>query len=327
MSKKIVTTIVTLSVILATVGIIAGINMSKKKKGGMGGFGGFPGGGFGGRPASVTSVRTIVAKKDVLTDFVNTSGEIQTQTSIDVFPSIGGKVVEINVSLGSPVSKGDVIAYIDPSQAGSYYVKSPVVAPIDGSIISSPVKTGQTVNASSVITKIGDINNLQVTAKIPERYVADLEIGEKAQIILQAYPDEVFYASIVRISPVVDAATRTKEIILNFDKNYSKVNAGMYAKVKLFTKDYSGYPAINQDALVNNNDEYFLYVVKEDSSVEKRKVTLGKNIDGYYQILSGINPGEVVVIEGMLTLYEGAKVKDISGNVKALETSQENRKE
>lgn len=327
MSKKIVTTIVTLSVILATVGIIAGINMSKKKKGGMGGFGGFPGGGFGGRPASVTSVRTIVAKKDVLTDFVNTSGEIQTQTSIDVFPSIGGKVVEINVSLGSPVSKGDVIAYIDPSQAGSYYVKSPVVAPIDGSIISSPVKTGQTVNASSVITKIGDINNLQVTAKIPERYVADLEIGEKAQIILQAYPDEVFYASIVRISPVVDAATRTKEIILNFDKNYSKVNAGMYAKVKLFTKDYSGYPAINQDALVNNNDEYFLYVVKEDSSVEKRKVTLGKNIDGYYQILSGINPGEVVVIEGMLTLYEGAKVKDISGNVKAPETSQENRKE
>ena len=41
------------------------------------------------------------------------------------------------------------------------------------------------------------------------------------------------------------------------------------------------------------------------------KVTLGKNVDGYYQILSGIEFGETVVTEGMLTLYEGAKVRDI----------------
>ena len=302
---------VVIAIILITVVAIVAVNLFKGKKKPA-----FPmAGGMGRNVSSVTSVKTVIADYSVLHDYVVTNGEIETQKSIEVFPSIGGKVVEMKVSLGSPVKAGDVIAYIDPSEPGSYYAKSPVTAPIDGSIITSPVKTGQKVSMSSVITKIGDIDNLQVTAKIPERYIGDLHIGQKAEVSLKAYPEDVFYAKVVRISPVVDPASRTKEIILNFDKKYEKVNAGMFAKVKLFTLDYEGYPTIKQDAFVNNNDEYYLFVVKPDSKVEKRKVLRGKNVDGYYQVLEGVEPGEVVVVEGMLTLYEGAEVKDISGNV------------
>ena len=321
--KRFSTTAIIVIVLLAvTAGGVFLINSSAKKKkaaaGGAGGFGGF-GGGRG--PQTATAVRTTVAKNQTITDFVYTNGEIETQKSIEVFPSIGGKVVEMHVSLGSSVKQGDVIAYIDPSEPGSYYAKSPVIAPIDGSIITSPVKIGQKVSMSSVITKIGDINNLQITAKVPERYVADIAIGQKAEITLQAYVEEKFIASVVRISPVVDPSTRTKEIILNFDKHYDKVNAGMFARVKLFTLDYGGYPVIAQDAFVENSDEYYLYIVKEDSTVTKRKVVRGKNIDGYYQVIDGLASGEVVVLEGMLSLYEGAKVRDISGNVEFVEAA------
>lgn len=323
-NKKTITTwiIIILVIAITAIGIVV-VNKSKdNKKGGMPMMGG------GGRYVpSATSVRTVVAENSVLHDYVVTNGEIETQKSIEVFPSIGGKVVEMKVSLGSPVKAGDVIAYIDPSEPGSYYAKSPVTAPISGSIITSPVKTGQKVSMSSVITKIGDIENLQVTAKIPERYIGDLHIGQKAEVSLKAYPEDIFYASVVRISPVVDPASRTKEIILNFDKKYEKVNAGMFAKVKLFTLDYEGYTAIKQDAFVNNNDEYYLFVVKPDSKVEKRKVVRGKNVDGYYQVLDGVKPGEVVVVEGMLTLYEGAEVKDISGNVAPATPSDSGKKE
>lgn len=316
-SKKIISAVIFIAVIAVTAVLVLSIMKGNKssKKGGFpgGGFpgGGFPGGGSFGGGATV-SVRTVVAENTTLTDFVTTNGEIETQTAIEVFPQIGGKVVQINVSLGSHVEKGDVIGYIDPSEPGSYYAKSPITAPISGSILSSPVKTGQKLNASSVITKIGDIENLQISAKIPERYVAELKIGQKAEIRLEAYPDVIFTASVVRISPVVDAATRTKEIILNFDQADSRINAGMFAKVKLYTTAYAGHVAIKQDALVNNSDKYYLYVVNEDgATVTKREVTLGKNVDGFYQILAGVNPGEEVVVEGMLSLYEGAKIKDV----------------
>ncbi|MBQ8211030.1 MAG: efflux RND transporter periplasmic adaptor subunit [Treponema sp.] len=314
---------VVIAIILITVVAIVAVNLFKGKKKPA-----FPmAGGMGRNVSSVTSVKTVIADNSVLHDYVVTNGEIETQKSIEVFPSIGGKVVEMKVSLGSPVKAGDVIAYIDPSEPGSYYAKSPVTAPISGSIITSPVKTGQKVSMSSVITKIGDIENLQVTAKIPERYIGDLHIGQKAEVSLKAYPEDIFYASVVRISPVVDPASRTKEIILNFDKKYEKVNAGMFAKVKLFTLDYKGYPAIKQDAFENNNDEYYLFVVKPDSKVEKRKVVRGKNVDGYYQVLDGVKPGEIVVVEGMLTLYEGAEVKDISGNVAPVTPADSGKKE
>ena len=323
MSKKGKTTaFVLIGIIVFTLAAVFLINLCAKKKKaamGMGGFGGF-GGGRGGQQTA-SAVRTVVAKNQTITDFVYTNGEIETQKSIEVFPAIGGKVVEMKVSLGSPVKAGDVIAYIDPSEPGSYYAKSPVTAPIDGSIITSPVKIGQKVSANSVITKIGDINNLQITAKVPERYVADIALGQKAEITLQAYGEEKFMASVVRISPVVDPSTRTKEIILNFDKKYDKVNAGMFARVKLFTVDYGGYPVIQQDAFVENSDEYYLYIVKDDSTVTKRKVTRGKNIDGYFQVIDGLEKGEVVVLEGMLSLYEGARVRDISGNVEFVEAA------
>lgn len=265
----------------------------------------------GKKSQTVTPVRTVVANEVILQDYVMTSGDIQTQTSIEIFPSIGGTVVQMNVSLGSPVKKGEVIGYIDPSEPGSYYAKSPITCPISGSILTAPAKPGQKVQASSVITKIGDIENLQISAKIPERYVAELAVGQKAEIKLEAYPDVSFSASVVRISPVVDSATRTKEIILNFDKKDSRINAGMFAKVKLFTSAYKGTFAIGQDSIVSNSDKNYLFVVNDDDTVSKREVTLGKNVDGYYQILSGIEFGETVVTEGMLTLYEGAKVRDI----------------
>ena len=320
--KKTTTAIVVIGIIVVTALAVLFINVSaKKKKAAMGGFGGFGSFGGGRGQQTASAVRTVVAENTTITDFVYTNGEIETQKSIEVFPSIGGKVVEMLVSLGSSVKQGEVIAYIDPSEPGSYYAKSPVIAPIDGSIITSPVKIGQKVSMNSVITKIGDISNLQITAKVPERYVADLAIGQKAEITLQAYGEEKFIASVVRISPVVDPATRTKEIILNFDKHYDKVNAGMFARVKLFTVDFGGYPVIQQDAFVENSDEYYLYVVKEDSTVTKRKVTRGKNVDGYYQVLDGISNGEVVVIEGMLSIYEGARVRDISGNVEFVEAA------
>ena len=316
--KTTTTAIILISILAVTAGAVFFITRSAKNKNAApGGFGGFGGRG----PQTATAVRTTVAEKKTITDFVYTNGEIETQKSIEVFPSIGGKVVEMLVSLGSSVKQGDIIAYIDPSEPGSYYAKSPVTAPIDGSIITSPVKIGQKVSANSVITKIGDISNLQITAKVPERYVAELDVGQTAEITLQAYGDQIFLARVVRISPVVDPSTRTKEIILNFVKSYEQVNAGMFARVKLFTIDYGGYPVVQQDSFVENGDEYYLFIVKDDSTVTKRKITRGKNIDGYYQVIDGLEEGEVIVTEGMLSLYEGAKVRDISGNVEFVEAA------
>ena len=264
----------------------------------------------------VPTVKTEVAVVKTLHDYVITNGEVESQSSIEVFPSMSGKIASINVMLGSSVKKGDVIAKVDPSEPGTKFALSPVEAPISGSIVSSPLKIGTKVSTTTAITMIGDIDNLQVSASVPERYIAELKTGLKAEVYLEAYPGAVFTATVSRVSPVVDAATRTKEIILNFDKRDSRINAGMFAKVKLFTSKYEGHIAIPKDAVVEQDENSYLYIVNDDNTVSKRVVRLGKAVDGIIQVVDNVMPGERVVVDGMLAISEGVKVYDISNPVK-----------
>ncbi|MBP3366774.1 MAG: efflux RND transporter periplasmic adaptor subunit [Treponema sp.] len=261
---------------------------------------------------TVFTVRSAAAETAVLTDYVITNGEVESQSSIEVFPSMGGKIAGLNVTLGSRVRKDEVIATVDPSEPGTTYSLSPVLAPIGGSIVSSPLKVGTQVYTTTAITMIGDINNLQITALIPERYVAELKPGLKAEISLEAYPGVIFPATLSRVSPVVDAATRTKEVILHFDRNDSRVNAGMFAKIKLYTTRYSGQIAVPSDAVVAQDEDSYLFVVNDDGTVSRRTVALGKAVDSLVQITAGLAPGERVVVEGMTSLSDGARVNDIS---------------
>ncbi len=304
---SIVAAVVALVFIAATVGVFFYAKASKAKGGK--GFGGFPG--AGGAQDSVVTVRTVPAELGTLHDYVNTNGEIQPRSSIAVFPDISGKIVDVLVSLGSTVRRGQSIVEIDPSSPGAQYRHSMVVAPISGTITSAPLKAGTTVSISTAITVIGDVTNLQVTASVPERYVAALKTGLKADIVLEAYPSETFTATVTRVSPLVDATSRTKEIILEFDKRDSRINAGMFAKVKLWTLDYSGAVTIPSNAIVEKSGRQCVYVIN-DGKAELRPIETGNSVDDYIQLVSGVEVGDKIVVEGMRVLSEGASVKDLS---------------
>ena len=120
-------------------------------------------------------------------------------------------------------------------------------------------------------------------------------------------------ATVSRVSPVVDAATRTKQVIMNFDKKDSRVNAGMFAKVKLYTSKYSGKLVVPSDAIITNDDDVsYLFVVNDDYTVSRRTVKTGKAIDGMIQVTDNLMAGERVVYEGMLSLSDGANVNDLA---------------
>ena len=310
MEKKTKSIIAVSAAVIVTVAAVGIINATKSN-GGAGGPGGFnKRGGAGG--STVFTVRSAEAKVSTLNDYVITNGEVESQSAVDVFPSMSGKVSQVNVLLGSQVRKGDVIAKIDPSEPGTKYALSPVEAPISGSIVSSPLKVGTTVTTNSAITMIGDVDNLQVTASIPERYVAELKTGLKAEVYLEAYPGVTFTATVSRVSPVVDSATRTKQVILNFDRKDSRVNAGMFAKVKLYTTKYSGKVTVPSDAVVTNDDgSAYLFVVNDNYTVSRRSVKTGKSVDSVIQITDNLVQGERVVYEGMLSLSDGAAVNDL----------------
>jgi RND family efflux transporter MFP subunit len=227
----------------------------------------------------------------------------------------------MGVTLGGRVRKGDVIAQVDPSKPGSSYSLSPVIAPIAGIVASTPASIGSTVTTTSTIVTIAGSGGLEIEAFIPEREVGQLKAGLKADVTLEAFPGETFSARITQVSPVVDPNSRTKKIIFIFTNNDDRINAGMFARIKLNTRTYENVVTIPAEAMVELRGRTGVYALDSggpDGSLDGvsfREVTAGVTVDGETEIRSGIESGTAVVVQGQQFLTDGAKVRIIGRNV------------
>jgi multidrug efflux pump subunit AcrA (membrane-fusion protein) len=264
--------------------------------------------------APVFSVKTTRAEPHTLKAFLEVNGNIVSGQQAEVFPDTSGKLIGVQVALGSRVRKGDVIAQIDPSKPGMTYMPSLVYAPISGMISRTPVSAGMTVSPGTSITAISVIENLEISARIPEREVAGLKEGLKAEVTLQAYPGEVFTATVAHVSPVLDSASRTKLITLRFDRNDGRINAGMFARVRINIKNYPDTLAIPAEALVNKHGTETVYVTL-NGKAELREICTGVTIGGLTEIKSGLAAGETVVIQGQQLLSDGAAIRVIGSEI------------
>ena len=258
----------------------------------------------------VYAVVTQPASEATLQDSIEINGEVNVKTNIAIYPEIGGKLVTLTVEVGDRVQKGQVIGTVDPSKPGYNYIMNPVKSTISGVVTQVISRVGTTVTTGTSIVTVGDIDNLIIHANIPERTVGELKKNLSADVFFPAYPDIAFKAHITWISPVVNSASRSKQIELTLDKKDPRINIGMFPKVKLHTTVYEGYIAVPDDAVVTRAEQDYVFVVKGDiaSRVPVKKLI---TIDNTTLISEGLSKGDNIVIDGMDVLVDGSKVNRV----------------
>lgn len=262
----------------------------------------------------IYSVKTEKITRQDLQEYLLMNGNVKADNTISVYPDIGGKLIEVPVTLGTYVKRGQTIAEVDPSTPGTIYTKSPVVAPIEGYITSLPLTQGTTVSTSTAIARIGNIKKLQIEAQVPERDIGVLRNGLTADVTLEAYKDEIFPAHIFRISPIVDETSRTKEIYYLFDTTDQRINAGMYVRLKLNTIMHKNVVVVPVDAIVTEGSKTYVYVLNSNQTVSKTEIETGITVDGKTEVRTGLSEGNQIVVNGIQALNDGASVHDIGGN-------------
>jgi multidrug efflux pump subunit AcrA (membrane-fusion protein) len=267
----------------------------------------------------VFSVKIAQAEKRTLRAFLDVNGEVTSSQQADAFPDMPGKLVKVNVTLGTVVRQGDVIAEVDSSKPGADFLNSPVIAPISGIVSKVPLSMGTTVNANTSIAAITAASTPEINVRIPEREIAGLRTGLRAEVTLQAYPGEIFTAAITHLAPVLDVVSRTKLITLKFDRNDNRINAGMFARVRINTRTYDDVLTIPAEAITDRYGEKTVYVPQGSASltetyrVEARNVTIGVTINGRTEIKSGLAEDETVVVQGQQLLSGGEIIRIIGG--------------
>ena len=260
--------------------------------------------------ANAISVSVKTMKKETIQSTIKVTGDISSTSEINIFPDTSGKVTRILKNLGETVSKGEIIAYVDPSKPGSSYVSSPVTATISGTIIDLPVDIGDTVNNGTMIAAIGSLTDLKITTNVAEKYSSFLKDGLPAYITISSNSDR-FNAKTVKISPVVNKNNRTIQVELKFDKYNPIFKPGMFATVDLVIQEKKDTFVIPKTAIKNFNNNDSVFIIDENNQAQRVEITTGISNDLDIAVTSGLKEGMKVVTAGSVT--EGSTVKIVGG--------------
>ncbi|MBV8247468.1 MAG: efflux RND transporter periplasmic adaptor subunit [Comamonas sp.] len=193
-------------------------------------------------------------------------------------------------------------ADVQASSRGSYVIKSP----ISGRVVEMAGSQGgywNDVNAS--VMTVADLSKVWLSASVPERDLAHVDVGQEAHIALTAYPDLKLAGRVQYVGEIVDPATRSVKVRVAVDNRDGRLRPGMFARVSF---DGPGRDAlmVPTTALLQGNVSTRVFVDKgrtdKGARFEPRDVQVGVQQDGKVEIRSGLAAGERIVVNGGVLL-------------------------
>jgi multidrug efflux system membrane fusion protein len=198
-----------------------------------------------------------------------------------------------------------------------------ILAPINGRTGSVALKKGNLVKAtelssSSPLVTITQLRPIYVTFTVPERHLAELRAAaaEGSMHVLATIPSQPktpITGALVFIDNQVDVATGSITLKAEFANEDTRLWPGQFVNVTLRLTTRGGAVVVPNQAVQTGQDGTFIYVVKDDRSVEVRPVTTGPRVDLDLVIDKGLAAGETVVTEGQLRLQPGSRIQTKEG--------------
>lgn len=185
-----------------------------------------------------------------------------------------------------------------------------LVSPVSGVVTARNYDKGDMTGSLPVLT-IEQTNPVKLVINVSENHYKDIMLGEDVSIKLDAYPDEEFSGKVTIVTPAVNASTHTFPVEITINNPEQKVRPGMFARatVNYGNKDHVLIP---DEALVKQigaGDRYVYVYNESNKTVSYNRVELGKHLGKNYEIFSGANPGDKVVIAGQARLANGKEVE------------------
>jgi cobalt-zinc-cadmium efflux system membrane fusion protein len=175
-------------------------------------------------------------------------------------------------------------------------------APIAGTVVERQALPGAEVrgDAGTPLVTISELDRVWVFADVYERDLASVKAGQTGQVSVASYPGVSFPAQIEHVGEVEDPQTRTVKVRLAAANPDHKLKPEMFARVVLPLSGPAAAVTVPGNAVLTDGDANVVIVSITDGKFAKRKVEVGSEVDGRLAVLSGLRPGERVVVEGAL---------------------------
>ncbi|PFH07739.1 cobalt-zinc-cadmium efflux system membrane fusion protein [Collimonas sp. PA-H2] len=179
-----------------------------------------------------------------------------------------------------------------------------LVAPNSGSITALSIGAGQSANdPNAVLMTIANLDNVWITASVPENMLASVKKGQAVNISLPAYPGEKFRGNVAFVSDVLQPDTRRALVRISVPNGDGKFKPNMFANAS-FAVAQSAAPVVPPSALLMNNENTTVFVEVAPWTFERRTIETGNQEDGSVRIQKGLLVGDRVVIKGGVLLND-----------------------
>jgi HlyD family secretion protein len=173
-----------------------------------------------------------------------------------------------------------------------------ITAPMDGLVGRRYVDLGAYVTTTQrPIVTIVAMDTVKIRVSVSERDIGQVQPGINAHIRVDAYPGEVFEGTVQRVSPIIDAASRSGEAEISIANPQHRLKPGMFAKVALLLEQRQEVVVIPRDALQVDRKGSAVFVV-QDGKAHLQQVVTGLQTDTQVEVLNGLGPGTEVVLAG-----------------------------
>lgn len=256
----------------------------------------------------------VVVERGTIKLTILSTGTVQPENKVEIKPPIAGRVEQVLAREGQVVRKGQILAWMSSTERAAMldaasskgkeevakweelYRPTPILAPINGTVIQRKVESGQTFTTSDAILVMSD--RLTVKAQIDETDIGQIKVKQKARIVLDAYPGQTISA---RVDQIAYDSTTTNNVTTYLvdilpDKTPDFMRSGMTANVTVEISSKEDTLLIPTEALkVENGRSVVLRYVEKGRPVTE-EVTTGLSDGKNTEVIEGLAEGDVILV-------------------------------
>jgi multidrug efflux pump subunit AcrA (membrane-fusion protein) len=292
-------------------------------------------------------VNVLKITKTDFSDSILAMGTIKGFAQVNLGFQISGTVSAFNFRDGDEIKSGQIIVQLDPQEyllkyekakvdysnsqalydlggiipaklqeskinldlAQTDLQKTAIIAPSDGILGSRDVEVGSAINPNMKVATFLDIDDVFAEVGIMEREINKVVLGQSVKVNVDAYPDLDFGGTVTNVAPMVKGKSKTLNVKVQIANPYRLLLPGMFVRVRIKIFETKNAIIIPRPALKKVKGAYHVFAVNQNNKAEFKTVKLGYVTTDNVQITEGLNEGDLVVVEGMEELKDGAKVQ------------------
>jgi len=265
---------------------------------------------YSGGVVSKADLDRSLAQRDTARALLESAKQSSTMTDL------GPRVEEIRAAEAQVQQMKAALDYSETQLAGTE-----IKAPVSGTVLQRIVERGEMVSPSSFgdagartsVVSLADLNDLQIELDISQSDFSRLKMGQRAEIIPEAFPNLKYKGFIAEIAPEANRAKATVQVKVKVEDPNEQLRPEMNARVNFLADSSPGELKASSRILVpkagvvkkDGND--FVFVIK-NNRVEQRTVRLGQESGEFYSVIDGLSGGESIATAGTDKLRDGDRV-------------------